>query len=169
MLTFLRSASRSIFPLGFLCANLGLAYFENSSTLLISYLCVRDSSTINFFLTWIGISFVYSQNIQLCRLLVRVSIWCLCSSQYLFCVWQKCYGTRLDYLQWLVFLFLLAVYWSNQIRWSNLVRDSVMSFRFKFSFFLTWCSSLRIRACIGVWSSISSDILGVGNQKTLFY
>ena len=86
-----------------------------------------------------------------------------------FCVLQKYHGSLPDYVQLLVFRFLMAVYRSNQIFqeffFEILCRllDSV--FFFSFSSY----SPLRIRVCFGVWSSILPGFSGVGIQKVFFF
>ena len=52
-------------------------------------------------------------------------------------------------------------------RLRNLFRDSVLSCGLSFSLSLSSFNSLRIRVCIGVWSSGYPGFSGVGNQNVL--
>ena len=45
-LIFCRSTNNLGLPLGFRCANIGLAYLENGSVVSMPYLCMRASSTV---------------------------------------------------------------------------------------------------------------------------
>ena len=101
--------------MGFLCTNMGLAYLEKSSTLMILYLCIRANSTNNSSL--IGLTLVDFGYRHVCRLSELFSPWIPCSSQNAFCVDWKCHDIRPGYLQLLAFLFLLEACYSSQIVW----------------------------------------------------
>ena len=53
-LIFRRSTRSLSLPLGFRCANIGLAYLENGSVVIMPYLCMRANSTVRFSLRLMG-------------------------------------------------------------------------------------------------------------------
>ena len=55
IIDFLKSTNSLSFPLGFFCANIGLAYFENGSVVIIPYLWSYASSTNMFSLRLTGV------------------------------------------------------------------------------------------------------------------
>ena len=53
-----RSTSSLSLPLGFRCANMGLAYLEKGSVVMIPHRCMRASSTVRSSLRLMGTGFV---------------------------------------------------------------------------------------------------------------
>ena len=132
MLIFLRSTRRRNLPLGFLCAKMGLANFENGKTVMIPYLCIRVSSTIRssfrcigtgrFWLQTIfssfGVSFTWNS------VFIPISILCLANMSW--------YSTRISSTT--CFLISVSSVWVQSNHFKNSIRDSMSSFGFNFSF-----------------------------------
>ena len=113
LLFFLRSTRRRNFPMGFLCAKMGQAYFEKSRTMMIPYLCIWTNSAIKSSFRWIGIGKFWlltalsssGVSLTLNSVFIPMSILCLASMSW--------YSTRMSSTPG--FLVLWAVWLSNEI------------------------------------------------------
>ena len=166
MLIFLRSAGRRNFPLGFLCANMGLAYLEKGSTVMIPYLWIRANSTIRSSFKWIGIRRIWfyialsSFGVSFILNSVFISKSILCLSKML---WSS---TRISSIA-CVPLSVKSVF-SPIKPFEEFVLGFHSLLWTEFSFSSSSINSLRLRVCIGVWSSDFPGFSGIGNQKVLF-
>ena len=85
---FLMSRSRRIFPLGFLCAKMGPAYFKMCRTVMIQWLSSSASSTTTSCLGELILVILDCKEVH--HFSAWVSPRTACSSQCPFCVWQNC-------------------------------------------------------------------------------
>ena len=103
------------FSVGLPCAIMGLAYLEKGSTVMVPSLCFRANSTIMSSFKWIGISRFWLQT-ALSSFGVIFTLNSVYSSQYPFCVWQKCHDSQPRYLQ-----LLASVFWLEVCQFSEIV------------------------------------------------
>ena len=105
LLIFLRSTRRRNFPLGFLCANMELAYLGKGSSAIIPFLCIRANSLIQQLgLLSGGLVLVDFGCIQHCCLSELVQpCWIASSSQNPSCGWRKGHDSWPEDLQLLFF------------------------------------------------------------------
>ena len=151
LLNLLRSTRRRSFPLGLLCANMGVAYSKKSSTVNNPFLCIRANSTIrsSFKRTGIGRIWLYTAflsfgvSFTLISVFIPISILCLAKMS-----WQS---LRISSIACSSVSVKKISVQSNCLK--NLIQDSVLSCGLNFSFPLSSISFLRLRVCIGVWSS----------------
>ena len=129
--------------MGFICANMELVSTMRSSFRGILWLYTALSS--------FGASFTLN------FVFITISILCLAKMS-----WQL---TKIFSVACFSYSVSSVLVQSNRSR--NFVRDSVLFFGFKFSFFFNSYSSLKIAVCIGVWSSIIPGFSGVGDQNVL--
>ena len=148
MLIFLRSTRRRKILLGFLCAKIGLAYFEKRETVIIPYLCIRASSTNMSAFRWIDIGRLwlwtslssFGVSLTLNSVFIPMSLLCLANISW--------YSTRrFSTACFSVYVSSVSIQ-LNHFR--IFIRESTSSFGFNFSFPCSSRSSLRIRVCIGV-------------------
>ena len=159
-LIFCRSTRSLSLPLGFRCANIGLANLENGSVVIMPYLCMRASSIVRSSLRLMGTGrlWVYT---GLSSFGVRLTLNCVFNP--ISSLWRaKCRETRQLWLSRSFPVISESVHLNIE---RNLVRDCSFSVGSSFSSSASSRSSLKIWRCIGKCSDSFPGSSGVGKQN----
>ena len=162
-LIFRRSTRSLSLPLGFRCANMGLAYLEKGSVVMMPYLCMRASSTVRSSLRLIGTGrlWVYT---GLSSFGVRLTLNCVFIPMSR--RWRANMSLNstnvLSRLSRSLPVISESVHLNNE---RNLCRDSAFSVGSSFSSSASSRSSFKIRFCMAVCSCSLPGLSGVGNQN----
>ena len=162
-LTFRRSTNSLSLPLGFRCANIGLAYLENGSVVIMPYLCMEANSTVRSSLRMIGtVRICVYTGLSSCG--VRLTLSCV------FIPISSLWRAKMSWNSTIVFSRLSRSFpvisesvHSNIAR--NLFRESSLSVASSFSSSASSRKSFKYRFCTGECSCSLPGFSGVGNQN----